>query len=50
MSVHGNIAGVHGKQSEFDDLAHAMFVSEMMLAYRPMPLVGRISGGGGVGD
>ena len=50
MSVHGNIAGVHGKQGEFGDLAHAIFGSETMLAYRPKPLVGRISRGGDVGD
>ena len=50
MSVHGNIAGIHRKQGEFCDLAHAIFGSETMLAYRPRPLVGRISRGGGVGD
>ena len=46
----GNIADVHGKQGEFGDLVNAIFGSEMMLAHRPKPLVGRISGGGGVGD
>lgn len=46
----GNISDMHGKEGEAGDSALVMSRSEMMLARRPRPLGGRISGEGGVGD
>jgi hypothetical protein len=46
----GNIDDMRGKQGELGDSVYAISRSEMMLARRPRPLGGRISGDGGVGD
>ena len=46
----GNISDIRGKEGETGESAYGKSRSEMMLARRPRPLGGRISGEGGVGD
>ncbi len=46
----GNISDMRGKEGETGESVQAMSSSEMMLARRPRPLGGRISGDGGEGE
>ena len=46
----GNISDMRGKEGETGESVEGMSRSEMMLARRPRPLGGRMSGDGGVGD
>ena len=46
----GNISDMRGKEGETGEVAQEMSRSEIILARRPRPLGGRISGDGGVGD